>query len=603
MLQEIYKKKTPREHILERPNMYIGAINEIAQNEYFLDDEGTLHYEEISFIPGLVKIINEIIDNSVDIAIKTDFKICNKISVNISDDCVEIIDNGPGIPVKKSDDGDYIPYLCWGYAMSGSNFDDDENRKHIGMNGVGSYCTNVWSKKFIGISDDGENRYEIEFQNNASSYDYNITKSQSRGVTVKFWPDLERFKIDKIQKVYLNIIKLRLINLNVSFPKITFIFNGETLKVKQFSEYMKMFSDVSVIHYGDNGNYMFAIFPSYMDDFVHYSFVNGLFIKDGGTHINYIRNFFVTKITNELNKKYGIKRSEVANKLGVVAFLNNFANAKFNSQTKEKITNTDSELNAYWGPETWMKTVKQILKNEVIINPMIETFKMRDNYEKKQEIKKLNKNKNTKYEKYIKATKRKQYLMIVEGESALGSLMPAFGIENCGYFMLKGKPLNTWRISQQRFIANRELTNLYTIIKNENYEHIVYATDEDLDGIHIRSLLTGMIRMYLEEYQSRVGILETPILAVFKNDKLQRWVYSLDEDLKLKSGESSFYYKGLGSWEKEDLQTVIRTDGIDKMIVKLNFENSDASLEEWLGNNSEPRKKYILNNVFNIADV
>ena len=173
--------------------MYIGAIT--AQKYFdFLNGEK----QEIEYIPGLVKIINEIVDNSVDIAIKTDFKICNEISVKITNDSVEIQDNGPGISVKKNAEGEYLPFVCWGHAMSGSNFDDDENRKHIGMNGVGSYCTNVWSKKFVGISDDGETRYEVQFLNNASSFKENIKKSQKRGVTVKFYPDLERFGISEI---------------------------------------------------------------------------------------------------------------------------------------------------------------------------------------------------------------------------------------------------------------------------------------------------------------------------------------------------------------------------------------------------------------------
>ena len=144
-MEEI-KSLDSREHILLRPNMYIGAVTAQKFTE-FLDGKK----QEIEYIPGLIKIINEIIDNSVDIAIKTNFEGCNEVSVKISEDSVEIIDNGPGIPVKQNAEGEYLPYVCWGHAMSGSNFDDDENRKHIGMNGVGSYCTNVWSKKFIGI--------------------------------------------------------------------------------------------------------------------------------------------------------------------------------------------------------------------------------------------------------------------------------------------------------------------------------------------------------------------------------------------------------------------------------------------------------------------
>ena len=595
---EEYKKKTSREHILERPNMYIGAVNEVRCTDYILSD--VMKRTEISYIPGLVKIINEIIDNSVDIAIKTDFKDCNKIAVNITDEYVEVIDNGPGIPVIKNSDGEYVPLMCWGYAMSGSNFDNDENRKHIGMNGVGSYCTNVWSKKFTGISDDGKNRYEVTFKNNAQCYVDTVKKSYKRGVTVKFYPDLERFGIQKITDVYKDIIKTRLVNLNVSFPELKFTFNDERIKVKNFREYASLFSDSCVVYDGDN--YSYAIYPSDNEEFNHYTFVNGLYIKDGGTHVDFIRNFYANGIFDKLTKKYNVKKSDIVNRISIIAFLNNFNNAKFNSQMKEKITNTNGEVNRYFEP-SWDRTLKQVLACENIINPIIDTFRMRDDFERKNEIKKLNKTKKVKYDKYIPASVRKKYLMIVEGESALGSLMPSFGIEECGYFMLKGKPLNAWKISQQKFIANKELSTLYSIIKNEDYDKIVFATDEDLDGIHIRSLLSGFVRKYLPEYERKVGILETPIIASFKNEKIQKWTYSLDDKLDLKKNETSFYFKGLGSWEKDDLQHVIKTDGIEKMVVKLDFGECDMSLDEWLGPDSEPRKKYIIDNEFSIADL
>ncbi len=99
-------------------------------------------------------------------------------------------------------------------------------------------------------------------------------------------------------------------------------------------------------------------------------------------------------------------------------------------------------------------------------------------------------------------------------------------------------------------------------------------------------------------------MLETPIIGFLKNGKIQRWCYSLD-GAKPRQGETPFYYKGLSSWEKTDLKKVIQTDGVDKMVRMLDFnsENADNALEEWLGNDSEPRKKHILENTFNIADI
>ena len=123
-----------------------------------------------------------------------------------------------------------------------------------------------------------------------------------------------------------------------------------------------------------------------------------------------------------------------------------------------------------------------------------------------------------------------------------------------------------------------------------------------MDGTHIRALLSGFIHKYLSEFEGRVGILETPVVAVYKNEKIQRWIYSLDEELNIKNNEKTFYFKGLGSWNKSDLQEVISKDGVEKMISLINFEKCEENLNEWLGNDSAPRKKYILENDFSIVD-
>jgi len=133
------------------------------------------------------------------------------------------------------------------------------------------------------------------------------------------------------------------------------------------------------------------------------------------------------------------------------------------------------------------------------------------------------------------------------------------------------------------------------------YEMIVFATDQDLDGFHIRGLLAGFFQTYLPEVTDKIGMLQTPVISVTKKDELQRWYYKIQE-ITLKSQEESNYMKGLGSWDIDDLQQIIQTDGIQKMIDPIDFDSEDV-LENWLGKDSAPRKTAILKNEFNIASL
>lgn len=594
------KKLSEREHIIQRPSMYIGAVDLTKVSEYVFEDDKIV-YKEISYVPGLIKIINEIIDNSVDVAIKTNFKSSNEISVKITEDTIEVQDNGTGIPVMKGADGHYLAELAWGHARAGSNFDDDKNRTQIGMNGVGSFATNCFSKKFVGKTDDGKKSYTITFKDNAASFVDKEEKTGGKtGVNVKFWPDLAKFGLKAIDEVHMNVIKQRLINLSMSFPEVTFKFNGKKINVNSFKKYVALFNENFEIY--ETEDYRFAVLPNAEDDFRQFSYVNGLKIPDGGTHIDIISYQVVSRLRDKLAKKFKeIKPGDIKNKLMIVAFLKNVKNTKFNSQSKEKITNGTAEINEYFGEIPFDGIVNKIFRNAAIIDPITEVYRIKEEFKKRQDLKALTKTvKKIKSDKYLPSIGTKKYLLLVEGESALGGLSPVLGRKECGYYTLKGKPLNAYSAQQKKFTENKELSELYKIIQNEDYQYVIYATDQDLDGYHIRGLLTGFFVRYLPELKGKIGMLQTPVIGVTKKDQLTSWYYNLSDDVKLKAGETSNYYKGLGSWDVEDLKSVVQKDGLAKMINILEFDN-DKIIEEWLGDDSEPRKKYILANDFSIA--
>lgn len=463
-LNEI-KKLSDREHILLRPSMYIGAIDTTEISDFVIN-ENSMEYKSIKIIPGLLKIINEALDNSIDAAIRSNFKSGTNISLKIDDFSVSVKDDGTGIPVKKSGEF-YMPELAWGHAKAGSNFDDDTNRVTIGLNGVGVYCTNVWSKKFTGITHDGSKCFKYESSNNALEFKYDIKNSKDHGTTVEFEPDLKRFKAKKIDDTHKNFIYQRLVNLSICYPQINFKFNGKSIKFNSFRKLSSLFHKNAEIY--ENSNIKIAVVPNETDDFKHFSYVNGLKIPDGGVHISEISGQIVSVVRESLSKKYkNIKPGDIKNKLGIVVFVSNFPNAKFNSQSKEKLTNSEKEFRDF--AKIDYAFAKKILKNKDIIEPIVEVYKIKAEFENRKALKSLENKRKFKSEKYFKCTGTPKYLLICEGFSAYGGLSSVLGNTDIEYYVLKGKPLNCWEVSNQKFAANKELSELYQLISQNVVE-------------------------------------------------------------------------------------------------------------------------------------
>ena len=405
---------TDRDHVLKRPAMYIGAVNSSSFSEYIFENN-KIENKEISYVPGLIKIINEIIDNSVDACIKSKFTKGTHISVKMTSDTVEVKDDGTGIPYDLIN-GKTSAEVAWGTMRSGSNFEDDEHRTQIGMNGVGSFCTNCFSTKFTGISDDGIKKVTCHFSDNAEKCKTTVSVSSGNtGVTVSFKPDLARFGLTEIDENHILIIKQRLINLNLTYPEISFKFNGKTININSFKKYVSLFGENPEIY--ETEKYCFAVLHNENDDFRQFSYVDGLKINDGGTHIDIISLNIVNRIRDKLVKKFkSIKPGDIRNKLFIIAFLKEFPNPKFNSQSKEKITNSNAEMTNYLGEIDYENFVKKILKNKDIIDPITEVYKIKEELKRRQEMKSLNTPKKIKNDKYLPAIGDSKYLLIVEGE-------------------------------------------------------------------------------------------------------------------------------------------------------------------------------------------
>ena len=346
------KVLTDVEHVLLRPNMYIGGVNLAAKEQWIYDRAaGKFKFGTVSYVPALVKCASELIDNAIDVAIDTNFEKATKIQVNVDDKSIEVIDNGIGIPCEppKNSPGEKrtCAEIAWTTLKSGTSF--GENRNKIGTNGVGSSCVNVFSKLFIGESDDGRRSQTITCRNNLSEIKAGrICKSSGKpGVRVYCEPDLERFGLEKIDDVHRDLIYQRLINLAISYPKIKFTFNKEKIQVSD-KKISAMFSDNCVMETGDN--FTVCVFPNEYDEFKFYTYVNGIDIQKGGTHIDYISYEISSRVRDKLIKKYKtIRPGDIKNKLSLIVFFTGFANPEFDSQTKESLSNSQGDITRHLG--------------------------------------------------------------------------------------------------------------------------------------------------------------------------------------------------------------------------------------------------------------
>lgn len=217
------------EHILQRSARYLGSISMTKVQRFYLE-LGEIKFGEIEYVPALLKLIREVLDNSVDEFLRANKKFANKINIIISKDTIIIEDNGRGIPVIKAMDSndnqldDLMPTLAWCSLRAGSNFGDEEDNTTIGQNGEGSSLVNVWSTQFIGETCDGTTNYKLTCKDNLSSKLVTTKPGKKRFTRVTFKPDLKRMNLTEINPLYMDLLEFDLMFLKVTYPEIKFSF-------------------------------------------------------------------------------------------------------------------------------------------------------------------------------------------------------------------------------------------------------------------------------------------------------------------------------------------------------------------------------------------
>ena len=635
--QNKFEVLTGRDQILKKPTMWIGAIDP-TEKEMFVIDDDHVEYKSITYIPAFRKIFDEILDNALDALIEH----CNSsgsIKVKIDDEKISVEDDGPGIPVVKKQlteselkslpkeeaeqlKDSYIPFIAWTRLFSGTNFQESDEKMNIGSHGVGSKAAAIFSTKFVGTTDDGKKKCIVKALDNLGKTSCKVEDSSgTSGTLVEFWPDLKRFNLSKIDSVYQDLAYQRLLCLAMTFPNMKFSFNGKRIYVND-KKFLKMFSDNIEFATFDKG--FVGIYPNPYDDFKFLTYVDGMYMARGGNHVEYIINQIVNPIRDKLVKKYKtIKPADIRNKFTLVCFMREFPNPKFDSQTKDTLSNSQSEITSYLnGKIDFEKFAKDILKNDALIDPIVETFKIKEELKARQELKKVKKIK-VKSDKYMSPIGEQKYLALVEGNSAASGLQATIGRENMGYFACRGLPINAYSQSIQKIVQNEEFKTIMSILdldvsskdtnKQISFEKILIATDADIDGSHLTSMFLGWFKRFAENLfdEGKICRLNIPlVLLVDKNERVVEHFFNLADFNNWEKQNTNHkyhveYWKGLGSISKKLLNQLLVKYGLEYFIETYRMDESGKIyLDHWLNDKtSDKRKEYLKQHQLDINSI
>lgn len=604
-MTEQFKILTPREHARQRMGVYIGSSSKYTTERFV---KGV--WREVTYIPAILKIIDEIIDNSVDEFIRTQGKHANKIYVDIEDDLVTVTDNGRGIPqdmVVDQATGEELlrPVAAWTRVNAGTSFSDD--RVTIGANGLGSSVTNFVSSKFIGQTWQKGKSVTVTCEDGANKIDvYHSTKTGS-GTKVSFTPEFNLFECDHIDEFdTLDIVEDRLINLKMSFPEIEFRLNGKVVGHDSFKKYSEQYG-VAVVEQTKDLSFLVA---SSNDGFRSNSYINGVNTRLGGSYVDLISYALMEELVPAIKKKYkvDVSKSTVKSGLTLIIFARNFQDPRYDSQTKERLTSTAGKTKDHYvksGCKPLSEVAKRILATPEIIDPIVEAeLAKKIANDRRAATLAAKKAKKVRVAKHIAASSPEASLFLVEGDSALGAATEVRDTKLHGFFPLRGVVKNTWELTASQVYQNKELFEVVSILgldatdpnswEQMSYKNVNIMTDADVDGQKIITLLVAFFTKFwpgLVE-AGRLRIVRSPVM-ISKKASSVKWFYDLGEAVEFKDKNPGYghrYLKGLGSLQSEEYKKIINEPVLDTIS---KGENSDEFMEMMFGISSEPRKQFM----------
>lgn len=622
-IEDKYQELSEVEHIRARSGMYVGSTQQEEKEMFIYNPEtAKMELKYITYVPAMLKVIDEIISNSCDEFRRKDNLGLTTLKVSIDKESGRIIieDNG-GIPVViHKTAGVYVPEFIFGRLRTSSNYDDTEDRNVIGTNGVGSSLCNVFSRYFEIETCDGKNKFHRSWSNGMNlNDDLEVTKAKKSDHGTKTTIDLDFscFNCDGLSDDFISIIYKRCIDAAAANPGLRVYFENDEWLFKSFDEYLDLYS--GYINLEDkiafkNSLCIAYIFPDSTSDI---GFVNGAECSKG-THMRALRSAINQAVAEYVTKKDKLKDlspRSIENKYSVFMSID-ISNPAYSSQTKEELTTQVQDFSRDES-KTWSvdeKFLKNIASEKSeIVNLVRDWYKKKTAAEDEKALRKLNKESGKglkRPDKYIVCSSRRKdnrSLWIFEGDSARSGFRTCRNPETQAGYTMRGVPLNCYDMQPIQIMKNEVFSDLVNIIglkwgekataESLNFSKIVIASDMDVDGDKICSLLVLFFNNWPELFEQKIVVRSvSPIIIARKGKEVKKYFtleeYRNDEKAGLLSNFSFKYTKGIGSCNQEETKEMYWNPTYMEFYKD---HNTDNMFKKWFNKFDSNTRKTMLN--------
>ena len=595
-LSNKYQQKTDKQHILDNPDTYIGAVEKIDSMQWVLNDDNSKIIEQnIELIPGLFKLFDEGIVNCRDHVVRMAQAIANgqenaipvtNIDITIEEDgTIIMLNDGNGIDVAEHPEYKiWIPELIFGHLRTSTNYNKDEKKIVGGKNGFGFKLVLIWSTYGSVETVDHVRglKYRQEFKNNLDEIcKPSITKCKNKPYTkITFKPDYTRLGLSGLTPDTIALLRKRVYDIAaVTDKSLKVKYNSTLVPIKNFQQYIDLYigdkSDSPRVYEDSDNRWEYAVALTPNNEFTQVSFVNGIHTAKGGKHVEYILGQITRKLCDFIEKKKKVKVNQNSIKEQLILFIRcDIENPAFDSQTKDYMNTPSSKFGSKC--EVSDKFIEKVAKMGVM-DAALQLTEVKEN----KAAKKTDGVKSKSVRGIPKLTdanwagteKSKDCVVIFcEGDSAKAGIISGLSSEDrnsIGVYPLKGKLLNVRGESVKKISENNEISEIKKILgletgkkyntledvnKHLRYGKILFMTDQDLDGSHIKGLGINLFQSEwssLVEIPGFIGFMNTPILKAKKGDAELNF-YNDGEYEEWKEGNDTKgwkikYYKGLGT--------------------------------------------------------